>query len=142
MNIKVLACIFSVDNITNHINVLSTSKKNIILPTIQINNPRDFYNELRYNIKQLFHKNFIKFLEEIYFSFIEIENPILSKIIEKHNNIYSDITEKDLVILCSSVMHKKAESDLNWVMCDIKSIRKQTSDTEKLINYVLQKMII
>lgn len=147
MNINVFNCLITADPPAKKIYVASSKQDIIVLPVTHIDQPKFLFNEIRYNIKHLFAKDSIKFLEEIILSFIDIQNYLLLNLIDKSED-YKFIQDSDINLLCGIILHEKVLSDkLFWI--EIPGFVQNynipnVEDTEmtQLIRYVFDKMIL
>lgn len=145
-NIIVFNTILTVDPIGDKILILSLEKNKIVFPTTKIENPKFLYNEIRYNIKNMFVKNMIKFLEEIRISFIDIQNYILLELLDdpSYKKLYG-ANDDDIIILCGIVLYEKLMCDKTYWL-SIKNFiteSKPDGDLQKdVIKYVFDHLII
>lgn len=146
--IIVVNVIITANPLSNDVLLLSTDKDKLILPSIEITNPKFLYDEIRGNIRNMFDDGVIKYLEEIVISFLDIQNPLLLNLIDSNRDIYEDINDSDIILLCGTILHKKLQtSSLNWksienTVLKQKIYSKTNGDIENIIKYVFEQMVI
>lgn len=146
-NIISCYCLITADKRSKKIFIASTKENDIVLPITTIGSPKFLYNELKYNIQQMFAKNTIQFLEEIIISFIDIQNHHLLNLLDASKNIYADIDmDQDITLLCGVVLHNTILSEtLYWIPVENKLMSNQPEKlnaTEHVLYYVFDKMIL
>lgn len=147
--IVVFNFILAPDIYADKILLASLDKENILIPTTNIENPKFLYNEIRYNIKNLFLENSIRFLEEIRISFMDIQNYLLLDMLDMEYNKekYTNINDDDIIILSGIVLHEKLFSDkINWISINNiltnSNIGITTDPIFNLTKYVFDKVFI
>lgn len=144
-NILVINCLITADRQSNKIYIASSSKDETIFPTLKIENPKFLYNEIRYNIKNMFVQNSIKFLEEIIISFFDIQNYHVLQLLEEQKDKY-ETDDTDIVLLCGVVLHGKILSEnLYWLPIENFFRSNQNTEettTKKVVKYVFDQMIL
>jgi len=144
-NIFVINCLITADRQSNKIYIASSNKDEIVFPLLKIENPKFLYNEIRYNIKNMFVQNAIKFLEEIIISFFDIQNYHVLELLEEQKNKY-EIENTNIILLCGVVLHEKILSEnLYWIPIENFFIsNKNTEETtpKKVVKYVFDQMIL
>jgi hypothetical protein len=141
MNLYTFYTIISSDINKNENYILSTDKKDIILPYSQITTPRVMINEIKYNIKNMFDSGIIKFIEEIIVSYIDIQNEILLEYVQKLTDNTFNI-DNDLFLSCGVIMNKKSTSKLFWTKFDYSLDEKMKDPTYSLIDITIQKSLL
>lgn len=133
--------ILTVDTETETNWVLSSDKYHIYFPFFEITCPRHLYNETRINIKNLFEKDSIKFIEEIIVSFIDIQNEFLLTYIEELKSEIFDL-EKDIFLLCSVILANKIETTQFWNKFNYEINFTKPDIQTTIIDYCLQKSLV
>lgn len=123
---------------TNYI--LSSKKDEIYFPFFEINNTRYLFNETRSNIKNLFHLNTIKFIEEIIVSYVDIQNEFLFDYIEQLETTQFDLNN-DIFILCSTILSGKFNSILYWNKFNYELNLQKPDIKTTLIDFCIQRSI-
>jgi len=121
--------------------ILSLDKYHIHFPFFEISSPRYLHNEARINIKNLFTKDSIKFIEEIIISFIDIQNPFLIEYIDSLQLPVFDL-DKDIFILCSTILTSKIDSRLFWNKFNYEISFTKPDIQTAIIDYCIQKSTI
>lgn len=130
--------ILTVDQDTETNWVLSSDKHHIRFPFFEISSPRYLYNETRIHLKNLFKQDEIKFIEEIIVSFIDIQNPFLMEYISSLESTTFDL-DKDLFILCSTILTSKIDSILFWNKFDYEINIIKPDIQMSIIDYCIQR---
>jgi hypothetical protein len=145
-NIHTLYCLITADRSSQKIFVASSEDDSLVFPNTIIENPKFLYNEIKYNIQQMFAKNSIQFLEEIIISFLDIQNYLLLNLIESSEKYKHIDIDHDVILLCGVVLHEPILSNkLLW-----KPIENQLMSNEpekinhsyNIIKYVFDQMIL
>lgn len=141
MKTYVLYSIVSADTKRSENYILSTDKKEILFPIVDIVQPRSLWNEIRYNAKKMFDEESIKFAQEIIVSYSEIQNEFVLDYIESLNNDSLSI-DTDIFILCGIIMSKKDTKSHFWQKIEMSLDKLQRNATYSIIDYTLQKSLV
>lgn len=133
--------ILTIDTKTETNWVLSSDKYHIHFPVFEILYPRYLYNETRINIKNLFKKDSIQFIEEIMVSFIDIQNEFLLEYIKELKSEIFDL-DKDIFLLSSIILTDKIESTQFWNKFNYEISLTKPDIQTTIIDYCIQKSII
>lgn len=142
-NILSSNCILTFDKKSKNTCILSTTKSDkIVFPTFRIESVKHIINETKYQIKNLFEDENIKFIEDILICTIDIQNDLYSQYI-KQLGINSDYDENnDILILNSIILSDKYKTKLYWRTYE-HIIDIQNKDIfGLLIDHILQKTIL
>lgn len=132
--------IITIDDKSNTNWVLSLDQSKIYFPFFEISSPRYIYNETRFNIKNLFKINTIKFIEEIIVSFIDIQNEFLLEYISQLNNSKFNL-DQDIFILSSTILTSKTDSILYWNKFNYEFNLNKSDIQTTIIDYCIQRSI-
>lgn len=134
-------CIITFDKKLNSICLLSTSQKDkIIFPTFKIESAKNILNETRYQIKNLFSDENVKFVQDIIISTIDIQNELYIQYLNELGYKYDE--NNDIIILNSVVLADKYKSRLFWRTYDHMIDIKSKDVFGLLIDHILQKTIL
>lgn len=140
-NLYVFNSIVTFDEKTKNNYVLSLNNNKIELPFFQITTPRYLYNETRFNIKNLFKSDTIRFIEEIIISFMDVQNELLIEYVSQLNSNIFD-TDNDLFILSSVILAEKIETTLYWNQFDYEINLQKPDIQSSIIDYSIQRSIV
>lgn len=143
-NIFSVSCILSVDHKKKENLIVSAQKDDIILPVFQIQYPKLLWNELRYQISELFFDNNYnkELIKNITFSYTGIQNELVIKYIQSLNNPNYDI-ENDLFILSCVILEEPYDiKNLHWNRFKfVKSLQDMTI-LNSIIDFVIQQGVL
>lgn len=120
--------------------ILSISNNKIALPIFNIESAEFLHNELRYNIKKMFSKDIRDIIENIKFSYVEIQNDLALSYI-KDININDFYTKDDLFLLTGIILDKKYTSDFFWNEFKFRA-NKVATIIDNIIDFTIQKSIL
>lgn len=138
-DIYVINCILTSDQNSKSTYILSDNQTDIILPFFRIENPRFIYNQIRYDIKNLFVSK-QRLPEEILVSFIEVENDFLIEYVEKNKQYPIDLN-KDIVVLCGIILGFKDDSKLHWKKYEFNLDTKNSNPLQSIVDHTIQKSL-
>lgn len=126
--------------------ILSTNQEKIVLPTFIIEKPKLILNEIKYNTKNLFNDQNLKYIELISLSFMDIQNQYLIDYIENNQEQYGYKENEDLCIIAGFVMSEKYNTKLHWLPIPKEIEYKKENDKSKLdtlsllVDHVIKNM--
>ena len=123
---------------TNYI--LSSHKDEIYFPFFEISNTRYLFNETRTNIKNLFHLNTIRFIEEIIVSYIDIQNEFLLDYITQLDSKQFNL-DNDVFVLCSTILTSRFDSVLSWNKFNYELNLQKPDIKTAVIDFCIQRSI-
>lgn len=144
MNIFVVYCIVSADTQEKQSYILSLDEEKIIFPIYKVDSPRYISNEIRYNVKSMFDKKSIQFIEQIVVSNLKIDNELLLDYISDidTDKIYN--IDENLFLVCGIVMDKlnlDKSIDFKWLKFKYSVQDKITQPVYAIIDSVLQNSL-
>lgn len=144
MNIYAVPVLLTLDHNRHQNLIVSNNKNNIDLPLIKINYARLLFNQIRYDLQQMFMpKDHIQeILQHINFSYTDIQNELLIKYLEEIKYDYLDM-ENDIFVLVAMIVDKPY--DLNrhfWKQFDFAKSLDNMSPFNSLIDFIIEKTIV
>lgn len=134
-------CIITFDQKAKSICLLSTSQKDkIVFPTFKIESAKNINNETRYQVKNLFSDDNVKFVQDIIISTIDIQNELYIQYLNELGYNYDE--NNDIIILNSIVLGDKYNTKLFWRTYDHMIDIKNKDIFGLLIDQILQKTIL
>lgn len=128
--------------------ILSTDQEKIVLPTFTVDKPKLILDEIRYNTKNLFNDQGLKYIELISLSFLEMQNQYLLNYLNDHKEQYSYNEDEDLCVMAGFVMAEKYMTKLHWLPIPKeieykKQDEKSSFDTlSLLVDHVIKNMVL
>lgn len=139
-----VSCILSVDHKKKENLIVSCKKENIAFPIFEIEHPRLLWNELRYNIAELFFDNTYnkELIKNITFSYTGIQNELIFQYIESLNDSKYDL-EKDIFVLSCIILEEPYDIK-NYYWNRFKFVKSfQDMDLfNSIIDFIIQKSVL
>lgn len=144
MNIYGISCILTIDHQKKQNLIISTDSNKIVLPITKIEYPRLLFNEIRYDIQQMFDKNesISEILKDMNFAYTDIQNELLIKHIENLNDNKFDINN-DIFILVAFILNQPYKlSKYTWKTFDFLKSIEHINTLNSLIDFIIEKTIV